>query len=344
MLGGTLADGALLGLARTMGRGQKPDRLQAIVDEVHDALALHDEQGWAKDPAGYHAKPTPPKSVKVRRQQQWEIVSYDSGYEPRAGEPGVDRWLAREANRTAILRVRRVGLKAPWLLLIHGAGTGWMRTDVPTFDALAIAERLHVNVVMPVLPLHGPRRTPGPFMNSILPSPDTLDTLHGLAQAAWDVRRCLAWIRAQSDASIGMHGISLGGYTAALTAGLEEPLAAVIAGVPLVDVTAVFASKAPARQRETSWFQDYTEASRQLLSVVSPLTLPPPRTEPDRLGIYAGRFDRFVPALDQAVLLSKHWGGTDIHWLPGGHSTHLRSKSVRRFTESFMKARLVAKR
>ncbi len=178
-------------------------------------------------------------------------------------------------------------------------------------------------------------------MNSVLPSPDTMDTLHGLAQAAWDVRRCLAWIRAQTDAGIGMYGISLGGYTAALTAALEAPLSAVMAGVPLVDVTAVFASKAPARHREAQWFQDYCASSRQVLSAVSPLALPPPATAPERRGIYAGRFDRFVPALDQAVLLSRHWGGTDIHWLPGGHSTHLRSEGVRTFVEGFFRTRLL---
>ncbi len=124
MLGGTLADGALLSLARLMGRGQKPDHWQVVAAESHAALAVHRQHGWDADPAGYHERPAAPTSVKLRRHGQWQIVTYDSDYEPRPGEPGADRWLAREANRTAILRVHRVGLKAPWLVLIHGAGMG----------------------------------------------------------------------------------------------------------------------------------------------------------------------------------------------------------------------------
>jgi len=38
-----------------------------------------------------------------------------------------------------------------------------------------------------------------------------------------DVRRCLSWVRSQGATATGMHGVSLGGYTAAILAGLEHP-------------------------------------------------------------------------------------------------------------------------
>jgi esterase/lipase len=38
----------------------------------------------------------------------------------------------------------------------------------------------------------------------------------------WDIRRILHWIRAQGAPSVGVHGVSLGGYQTALLAALER--------------------------------------------------------------------------------------------------------------------------
>ena len=109
---------------------------------------------------------------------------------------------------------------------------------VPGLDLAAFrAARLHhghgLNIALPVLPLHGPRKIGRRSGEGYL-SGDFVDTVHAEAQAMWDLRRLLSWIRAQGAPAVGVYGLSLGGYNAALLAALEE-LACVIAGIPAVD-------------------------------------------------------------------------------------------------------------
>ena len=56
--------------------------------------------------------------------------------------------------------------------------------------------------------------------------------VHATAQAVWDVRRLLSWIRSQQpDSPIGLNSISLGGYVTSLVASLEDGLTCAILGV-----------------------------------------------------------------------------------------------------------------
>ncbi len=57
-------------------------------------------------------------------------------------------------------------------------------------------EGLGLNVVLPVLPMHGPRARNLPKA-AAFPGEDLLDNVHGSAQAVWDIRRLLSWIRLQ---------------------------------------------------------------------------------------------------------------------------------------------------
>ena len=54
-----------------------------------------------------------------------------------------------------------------------------------------------LNVVLPVLPLHGARKIKG----AAFPGEDVLDDVHAAAQAVWDIRRLLSWIRSQEPDS-----------------------------------------------------------------------------------------------------------------------------------------------
>src|SRR3989442_416086 len=65
-----------------------------------------------------------------------------------------------------------------------------------------------------------------------------LDLVHAESQAVWDLRRLIGWIRRQAATHVGVFGISLGGYTSAVLAGIEDGLACVIAGVPPSDLIA----------------------------------------------------------------------------------------------------------
>ena len=111
--------------------------------------------------------------------------------------------------------------------------------DLLLFRAWHLHRDLGLNVVLPVLPMHGPCGR-GLSHGAVFPGEDVMDNVHAAAQAVWDVRRLLSWIRAQEpDSPIGLNGISLGGYVTSLVASLEDGLTCAILGVPVADLIAL---------------------------------------------------------------------------------------------------------
>ncbi|TMK87000.1 MAG: hypothetical protein E6G57_11470 [Actinobacteria bacterium] len=219
-----------------------------------DIAAAHEmwsERGWLDDPERYHHDPDVPMGCMMTRQRAlnvgYEHLTFASRYEPHAGEPGRERWLSYEANRTAhawVVRARAAG--RPWLVCVHGWGMGSPLMDLRAFRSRRLSRELGLNLLVPVLPLHGPRQKPGANGGEGFMTIDLIDALHGFAQAAWDIRSAIRWIRFHDpDASVGIYGLSLGGYTAALTASLEDDLACVIAGIPATDIVDLYRRHSP---------------------------------------------------------------------------------------------------
>jgi hypothetical protein len=188
--------------------------------------------------------------------------------------------------------------------------------------------QLGLNIVMPVLPLHGPRgdtRT----LEFTFPSEDVLDNIHGMAQALWDIRRLLGWLRADG-APTGIHGISLGGYTAALSAAFDPALACVIAGVPASDLPTLFARHHPWRAPGSPDPCVVSTSARRLHRVVSPLAVRP--VVPfERRFIFAGLADRLAHPVEQVRELWLHWDRPRIRWYPGNHLAFVWSREVALF-------------
>jgi hypothetical protein len=102
-------------LLATMQIGMKvPTGKQAglVEREVRDARALYQAQAWLEKPASYHREPPPLEAPRIRDREvrlrggriQYEHLSFESGYEPHAEEPGRDRWLSYERNPSASRR------------------------------------------------------------------------------------------------------------------------------------------------------------------------------------------------------------------------------------------------
>jgi len=162
-----------------------------------------------------------------------------------------------------------------------------------------------------------------------------------VAQAMWDLRRMLAWIRQQESAGIGTLGLSLGGYHAACLASLDGDLACVVPGIPLADFArAVFRHASPLHVRDAAETGIDQDRTHRVLQVVSPLALEP-LVPWERRAIFAASADRLVPA-DQPRDLWRHWGEPRIAWYPGGHLTFRAHEPVRRLlVESLRGAGLV---
>lgn len=328
-------DELVLGLARLGRRPQSPEAFHRIEEEVSRALALYEREGWLEDPASFFTPPpllTAPRLVRARAGSlTYERATFASGYEPHPDDPARDRWLAYEANRTAYAWVLRHDEPRPWLVCLHGAGMGQPFGDLHGFRAARLHRELGLNLMLPVMPLHGPRRDGFPFGVGF-PSDDLLDTVHGVAQAVWDTRRLISWIRAEEDVAVGLKGLSLGGYTTAVVAGVEDDLACVIAGVPAVDFAALFERHAPARFRRRPDYAALSEMARKVHRVVSPLALPA-RVPHERRYIYAGLADRMVHPREQVEALWIHWERPRIEWFAGSHVGFYWSKPVRTFVE-----------
>ena len=309
-------------------------RLAWITREVIAALEFYGQQGWLDKPEGFFAAPPALTDVTVRTVDNmgrtYERMFFDSGYEPHAGEPGRERWLSYTGNNREYGLMLRHRQPRPWLVCVHGAEMGRAALDPILFRAWHLHSDLGLNVVLPVLPMHGPRARGLP-KGVAFPSEDVLDQVHGAAQAVWDIRRLLSWIRSQQpDSMIGLNGISLGGYLTSLVASLDDGLICAILGVPAVDLIELVDRHAGLSGHDA--LRQTMRLAKPIGRMISPFAQTP-RVPMQGRFIYAGIADRLVHPRDQVSRLWQHWDRPQIHWYSGGHTGFFRSRPVQRFID-----------
>lgn len=312
-----------------------PAAYERINGEILRAVDFYGKSGWLDDPAGFFPAPPPPTDVAIRsytkRDRTHERISFDSGYTPHPGEPGAERWRGYPGSEREYAMVLRHPEPRPWLVCVHGTEMGRAGLDLTLFRAWHLHHDLGLNVVLPVLPMHGPRAKGLP-KGAVFPGEDVLDDVHGTAQAVWDVRRVLAWIREQQPgAPIGLNGISLGGYIAALVASLDDDLTCAILGVPpsnLVELLGKHSGLPRDDPRRTT-----IGLAKPIGEMVSPLSLEP-KVPPGGRFIYAGLADRIVHPRRQVMQLWEHWGRPEVGWYHGGHTGFFEAKPVQRYVDT----------
>ncbi|KUI22734.1 hypothetical protein AU193_10555 [Mycobacterium sp. GA-1285] len=315
-------------------RAPDATRLDRIHREVLAALEFYGDNGWLQEPERFFAAPPPLTEVSIRNVNSmghtYERIFFDSGYQPSVGEPGRDRWLSYTSNAREYALMLRHSEPRPWLICVHGAEMGRAALDLRLFRAWHLHQRLGLNVVLPVLPMHGPRARGLPG-GAAFPSEDVLDNVHGVAQAVWDIRRLLSWIRSQDGNSpVGLNGISLGGYLTSMVASLEDDLSCAIVSIPLADLVELVARHAGV--------SDYLDLRQMLTSakpisrMISPLGLTP-RVPVQGRFLCVGIADRLVHPRDEAARLWEHWDKPEICWFPGSHTGFFRSRAVQRFID-----------
>lgn len=310
-----------------------------VVAELNLAAGLFDERGWLKLPATYHRRPPPLRTEDISvvrpqsRMHRHETVMFPSGFRPRAAEPGAARFPAAAHNDTVVARLLRHEHRpeAPWVVCLHGFGMGTSRFDLTTLWATHLHRRLGFNVAVPVAPLHGPRRTADDIQ---LLSLDLTSTLHGITQAIWDVRRLIGWIRDNGGVRVGVYGLSLGGYLAAMLAGIER-LDVVVAGIPFADVLGLMAHHGPPPGFVGAL---RSAAADRALRVVNPVAMGP-AVPPERMALLAARGDRLIPG-EQTLALWREWDRAAIHWVNGGHVGYTWSREGRRFAGDRLRSAL----
>ncbi len=229
----------------------------------------------------------------------------------------------------------------PTLCLIHGfMGSPYLLNGL--WMSLPWFYRSGYDVLLYTLPFHGRRaekRSPfsgyGYFANGLT------GFAEAMAQAVHDFRSVIDYLQFTGVEKIALTGISLGGYTTALIAGVEERIDAVIPNVPVVSIEAELDEWFPAsklfavgRKLGKISLDDFAAAS----AYHSPLNYTPlvPR---DRRLIITGLGDRLAPP-EQAEMLWHHWDHCALHWFPGNHILHVSQpeylRRMTRFLREFM--------
>ncbi|MGH7790190.1 MAG: alpha/beta fold hydrolase, partial [Candidatus Binatia bacterium] len=202
------------------------------------------------------------------------------------------------------------------VLALHGFGMGQPRLDAWALFAAAWFGR-GLDVALLTLPHHGARSLAGArFSGQRFAQADPAQLNEAVRQAIYEIHAVRGWLRASSARPVGLIGLSLGGYLAALYASLDAELDFVVPIVPPVcfgDLGARFS----ARRGEAAEAPYAPGELQAMFRVHSPLSHRL-RTPAARALIVAGRGDRIVPP-EHPQALWRHWQQPSIHWFSGSH-------------------------
>lgn len=298
-----------------------------------DALKFYAELAAEHDPEISFPAPTQLPRVVSRRAStlaEWVVhgtvdnISFASSFS--AINPTMrELWSSLSANNIVHAQHwRHDDGPRPTLCVIHGfMGSSYLVNGV--FLSLPWYYRSGYDVLLYTLPFHGKRAgRHSPFSGFGYFANGLSGFAESMAQAVYDFRSVVDYLRQTGVERIALTGISLGGYTSSLLASVEDRLEAVIPNCPVVRPAMLFDEWFPASKlvglglRLTSINRDELNAG---LAYHCPLNYPPLLSK-DRRMIITGLGDRMAPP-EHAVMLWEHWNRCALHWFPGNHVLHV---------------------
>ncbi len=212
----------------------------------------------------------------------------------------------------------------PTLIAVHGfmADPYWINER---FFALQSYYEKGCDVLLFTLPHHGLRQEPWSLYSGQGFFSCGVGAINEhMAQAVCELRAIIDWLENERGVSkVGITGISLGGWTAALLASVEERLQFAIPNVPVVspfDLITEWQPTGAALRLGLAILGLSIKDGRRLLAPTTPLTHRPAIAK-ERLMIIGGVGDRLASP-KHSRLLWDHWGRCRIHWFPGNHVLH----------------------
>jgi pimeloyl-ACP methyl ester carboxylesterase len=226
----------------------------------------------------------------------------------------------------------------PTLCLIHGfMGSAYLFNGM--FFSLPWFFRSGYDVLLYTLPFHGQRaERHSPFSGYGYFADGLAGFAEAMSQAVHDFRSVLDHLEHTGVDRIALTGMSLGGYTSALIASVDDRIQAVIPNVPVVTPDAAFDDWFPASLL-VKLGNRVAGTDRDLMSAASAFHSPlnyAPLVPRDRRLIITGLGDRLAPP-DQAEMLWEHWDRCAFHWFPGNHVLHVSQPDYLRRMTRFMR-------
>jgi len=296
-------------------------------------LRFYAELAAERDPAKSFPAPTELPRVTSRPANRLAMrlargrvdnISFRSSF--RAVNPAMrTRWSAWGSNNVVHAQHwRHSDGPHPTLCVVHGfMGSSYLANG--RFFTLPWYYRSGYDVLMYTLPFHGPRAEKfSPFSGFGYFASGLGGFAEAMAQAVHDFRSIIDYLRHTGVDRIALTGISLGGYTSALVASVDDRLEAVIPNCPVVTPATMFDEWFPANKlmglglRLSNISRDELAAG---LSYHCPLNYRP-LVPKNRRMIITGIGDRMAPP-GQAVKLWNHWDRCALHWFPGSHVLHV---------------------
>lgn len=265
-------------------------------------------------------------------------IRFDSSFE--AVNPALrEKWSGyRRNNVVHAQHWRHRDGPHPTLCLIHGfMGSAYLFNGL--FFSLPWFYRSGYDVVLYTLPFHGRRAEKySPFSGYGYFSNGFAGFAESMAQAVHDFRSLIDYLEYTGVDRVALTGMSLGGYTSALIAAVDDRIQAVIPNVPVVSPESTVDDWFPANKL-VAITQTITGTDRELSAAAamyhSPLNYPPLVPKNRRL-IITGLGDRLAPP-EQAEVLWEHWDRCAFHWFPGNHILHVSQPDYLRRMTRFMR-------
>jgi dienelactone hydrolase len=299
--------------AEGLSHAERVERLAEIRDAYRDPAFITSPELFFSPPEPIH-----PLCVRVRDLPGHDPAggvfdaSWPSNFTPYLGT-FAEQYLAYEHNRTAHARLFLSGKPRPVVIAIHGYLGGQYAIEERAFPIRWMIKR-GFDVALITLPFHALRGRGDKAAAPPFPGSDPRFTIEGSRQAVHDIRGLMGYLRGRGAPSVGVMGMSLGGYTAALLATLEASLSFAVPIIPLASF-ADFALEQGRLGQGADALVQY-RAFDEAIRVASPLARPSLLPK-ERVLILAASHDQITPAR-HAERLALHSGGRLVVF-PGGH-------------------------